>query len=130
MNILDNVKGSYIRGMRVYCGPSLGWVDAPIFQDTLVTGNHTVQPYESILLCNFTAPSTITLPLLSTWLKNVYGSWPIYLKDVGANFATNNCTLLAQGGDSIDGLGGLSIVSDRASVLIRPRSDLLGWYTT
>lgn len=130
MNIDDNVKGSYIRGYRVYCGPSLGWIDAPVFQDTLITGNHTVQPYESIFLCSLTAPATLTLPNLATWLQNVYGSWPIYVKDVAGNFSSFSLTVSTPDGKNIDGQTTLALVGDFSSVIIRPRKDALGWYST
>lgn len=130
MNILDNVKGSPIRGWRVYCGPSLGWIDAPVFQDTIITGDHTVQPYQSIILCNLGGAAALTLPNLNTWLNQVYGSWPIYVKDITGNFSTRNLTVTPVAAQTIDGLATLTLVSDYASVIIRPRSDYLGWYST
>lgn len=130
MNILDNVKGSFVRSQRVYCGPSLGWIEAPIFQDTAVTGNHTVQPYESVFLCSLAAPATLMLPPLLTWLQNTYGSWPIYVKDVLGNFSSFSLTVATPDGKSIDGQSTLALVGDFSSVIIRPRSDAVGWYST
>lgn len=130
MNILDNIKGSPIRGYRVYAGPTLGWIDAPIFQDTIVTGDHTILPYQSIIICKLTAPATLTLPNLTTWLNNVYGSWPIYVKDYNGNFDSFNLTISPVGGVLIDGQASVTMVSRFASGLIRPLSDYSGWYLT
>ena len=130
MNILDNIKGSPVRSERVYAGPSLGWIEAPIYQDTIITGDYTVQPWQSVILCNLSAPATVTLPNLTTWLNQGYSGWGgIFVKDVAGNAGANNVTISPVAGATINGLATYTIAANRAGILIRPRSDYAGWYT-
>jgi hypothetical protein len=111
--------GSPVRKQRVYCGPSLGWIDAPIFPEIVVTGDHVVQPYESVLLLQLAAPATITLPDVVAWLNRVGPDGPIYIKDIGGNVGSNNVTIT--GAQTIDGLPTAKLAANFALVTIRPR---------
>jgi hypothetical protein len=141
MNIYDNVKGSPIRSHRSYAGPTLGWIEVPIFQDKILTGldlpTYRIQPWDSVLLLRLGLGGnlTILLPPSKRWYNKDYGSFSIYIKDIfGIINPTTNAIFIEvdpEGGPSedIDGIDTYTMISPYASTMLRPRSDLRGWYS-
>lgn len=115
--------------MRVDCGPTIGWVRRPMFNDrVLETGtSYTVQPFDFQLLVYRDVPFTIYLPKLSVWMSQPWGLFPIFVKDVGSLAEANNITIEAFAGDGIDGLPSVAIVANTGSLSVRPRFGGLNW---
>jgi len=141
MNILDNIKGSPIRSHRVYCGPTIGWIEAPIFQDKVLTTAdapiYRVQPWDSVLLVSMQVLTSLSIYLPSSrrWYNKDYGSWSIYIKDIHG-LLTPTAGILIQvepdpGGpaESIDGIDSYTMITPYSSIMLRPRSSLNGWYS-
>jgi len=141
MNIYDNVKGNPIRMRRSYAGPTLGWIEVPEFQDKILTAlnqpTYRIQPWDSVLLLRMGLGGNlqIFLPPSKRWFNKDYGAFSIYIKDIFGiiNSTTNavHITVDPEGGPSedIDGIDTYTMISPYASIMLRPRSDLRGWYS-
>jgi len=141
MNIYDNVIGKPIRSHRSYAGPTLGWIEVPIFQDKILTNSnrptYRIQPWDSVLLLRLGLGGnlSILLPPARRWYNKDYGSFSIYIKDIFGiiNPTTNSVTIQVdpEGGpaEDIDGIDIYTMISPYASTMLRPRSDLSGWYS-
>ena len=128
-------SGRGYRGSRVYRGPSLGWTEAEVRPETVVTTTpYTVQPEDGIILLNLAAIQTVNLPQVADW----YNSRLLYLdhgvelalwiKDFGGNAAAFNKTVHPFSGDSIDALLiDFTIVQNRQLLRLYPMNDLTGW---
>ena len=129
-------SGNTFQGMRVYLGPSLGWVQTriqPQFTIT-VTGTYTLTSDVGVVLVNVNAPVTINLPDVTQWL-NETAYMPstaferaIWVKDIGAHAQANNITIVPFGAQLIDGLSQFTIASNRALIRLYPLADLSGWF--
>jgi hypothetical protein len=113
------------------CGPSIGLVRRPLFNDKYITSgsSYTIQPFDWRLILQLTVPAIFTFNLLpvTTWLRQPYGQFPLNFKDGANNAATFAITIAANGSDLIDGLPSVQIVSDGGSLSVEPKSDLTGW---
>ena len=128
----NSVIGQIWGWMTVDCGPTIGLVRRPMFNDRFVTTGttYTIQPYDFQILIAVAAPFTVFLPSVNTWMKQPWGMFPIFVKDNGLVAATHNITVDADGSDLIDGLPNVIIASNGGSLSLRPKSDLTGWDLT
>lgn len=112
-------------------GPTVGWIQVPVSYSRYVTaaGNYTVVPWDTIILINQTisAPMSVLLPKVSSWLDMIGGSTELIIKDYAGVAASNNITLQPYAGDSIVGPSVIQIV--RGSLQITPNPDRLSWTT-
>jgi hypothetical protein len=128
----ENSVTSQIWGwMKVDCGPTIGWVNRPMFNDTIITSGttYTVQPFDFQILVSVNADFTVTLPDVTTWKRQPYGLFPLFVKDVGGFATVHNITVTPAGSDTIDGLSGTSvaIASAYGSLSVRPRFGSTDW---
>lgn len=133
----ENSVTSQIWGwMKVDCGPTIGWVHRPMFNDKYIVAgtSYDVQPFDFQLLIAVNADFTINLPAVATWLRQPWGMFPLFIKDVGYFAGTHNITAARAGSDLIYGdlatTTSAAIVSDGGSMSLRPKSDLTGWTLT
>lgn len=134
---LDKGGNSFQR-VRVYRGPSLGWVETYVKPALSVTsgGTTTLSAGASIVLVNFAGAVTINLPKASAWFAEAFArpnpvfENAIYIKDFGGNAAANNITVHPFAGDKIDNLAqDFTIVQNRQLLRLYPMNDLTGWFS-
>lgn len=134
----NSVGGQIWSWMRIDCGPSIGLIRRPMWNDKyLITGSvYSVQPFDWRLLIN--RPVTafeILLPTVLVWMRQPYGLFPIQVKDVGntvgSDISATPITVTPAGTDTIDGLvpgtNPVQIVTGGGSLTVEPKSDLSGW---
>lgn len=126
------VVGQIWSWITIDCGPSIGLVRRPLFNDKYLESGttYTLQPFDWRLLVKLGAPATFTITLLPvlTWLRQPWGQFPVQIKDAGLTAAVATPIVVARGGsDTIDGLTQISIVSPGGSLSVAPKTDLTGW---
>lgn len=132
----ENAVGGQIWSWgMIDCGPSIGLVRRPLFNDKYITtgSGYVLQPFDQRLILKLTAPGTFIFTLRSVveWLRQPWGQFPVNFKD-GGNFAsTFPITIVPFAGETIDGLdpntNPVQIISDGGSLTVAPKSDLSGW---
>lgn len=131
----NSVTGQIWSWTKIDCGPSIGLVRRPLFNDKyLTTGTtYTVQPFDWRLLVNLSVAAAfeILLPDVSVWMRQPWGLFPLQVKDVGQTAGTQPITVTPFGSQRIDGLNPattpLQLNVAGASLTVEPRSDLAGW---
>lgn len=122
--------------VRVWMGPSLGWVDQQVKPNfNIVTaGTFALPAGTSIVLINVAGLVTVNLPSVSAWLKEpAYNPMTaferaLWIKDLGGNAQAFNITVTPFGSDKIDNLGiSFTIVQNRQLLRLYPLNDLSGW---
>ena len=131
-------SGSAYQGIKVYLGPSLGWVQSQVKPQVKVTsaGTTTIQPGTSLVLINVAASVTIQLPSVAAWVREfAYNpatafDRSIWIKDLGGNAALFPITITPFGADQIDALAGsFTIIQNRMLLRLYPLNDLSGWFS-
>lgn len=111
-------------------GPTHGWVRRPLFAERVIIINDSLQfcDFQLVIKPNPVANITLTLMSVRAWLNNPLGATPFLVQDMMAA-ATNNktITIVPNGVETINGNATWTIVSDYASVVIRPLIDYTGW---
>lgn len=134
----NTVTGQIWSWIRIDCGPTIGWVRRPMFNDKyIITGvTYTVQPFDWRLLINRPATAIeILLPDVALWMRQSYGLFPIQVKDIGnaslTDISATPITVTPFAGQTIDGLvaatNPVQISSGGGSLTVEPKSDLSGW---
>lgn len=128
----NSVVGQIWGWMKVDCGPTIGWVRRPMFNERFIISGvtYSVQPFDFQLLIAVNADFNVLLPSVTTWMRQPWGMFPIFVKDNGPFAGTHPITVTPEGADTIDGLASVQIVSDGGSLSVRPKSDLTGWDLT
>lgn len=115
---------------KIDAGPTHGLVRRPLFAERVVVGNDVLQlcDFQLVIKPNPVANITLTLMSVRSWLNNPLGATPILIQDMMA-VATNSktITIVPDGIETINGNATWTIVSDYASVVIRPLIDYSGW---
>jgi hypothetical protein len=124
--------------VRVYNGPSLGWVETQVKPARTITvaGTFAVLPGDSIILVNVAGSVTLTLPDVIAWCRSP-GYEPasgferaIWVKDLGGNAGAFPITITPFGSQSIDLFGSFQIVQNRQLLRLYPRQiELTGWFS-
>lgn len=129
-------SGQGYQQVRVYLGPSLGWVIVRVKPQRSVTavGTTTLDAGDSLVLVNIAGLVTINLPQVSKWVKEVQYmpstgfERAVWVKDFGGNAAAFNITIHPFAGDKIDNLAqDFTIVQNRQLLRLYPLNDLTGW---
>lgn len=134
----NSISGQIWSWMRIDCGPTIGWVRRPMWNDKYITtgSTYTVQPFDWRLLINRPATAiNILLPNVITWMRSSYGLFPIQIKDIGnaalTDISATPITITAVVPQTIDGLDPdvdpVQITSGQGSLTVEPKSDLSGW---
>lgn len=126
------VIGQIWSWIKIDCGPTIGFVRRPLFNDRYITfgTTDTIQPFDFRVLVKLSVPATftITLPSVRTWLLQPWGQFPIQIKDAGLTAALATPIIVQRTPpDTIDGLNSISIVSVGGSASFVPKTDLTGW---
>lgn len=115
---------------KIDAGPTHGYVRRPLFAERVVVGNTDLQVCDFQLIIKPIPAANITITLMSVraWLNNPLGGTPFLVQDA-MDVGTNNktITIVANGSETINGNATWQVVSDRASVMIRPLTDYSGW---
>lgn len=134
----NSVGGQIWSWMRIDCGPSIGLVRRPMWNDKYLTtgATYNVQPFDWRLLVNRASITfEIFLPDVITWMRQPYGLFPIQVKDIGnttgADISATPIIVTPVSGQPIDGLVAASnpvqILTGGGSLTVEPKSDLSGW---
>lgn len=115
--------------MMIDCGPTIGLVRRPMFNTNFVTTGttYTVQPYDCQILIAVNAAFNVLLPDVTTWLRQPYGLFPLFIKDYGNFAGTNNITVTPAGSDTIDTLASVAIASNGGSLSVKPQAGSTDW---
>lgn len=122
--------------VRVWMGPSLGWVDQQVKPNfnIVIAGTFNLPAGTSIVLINVAGLVTVNLPSVAAWLKepacNPMTAFEraLWIKDLGGNAQAFNITVAPFGTDKIDNLGiSFTIVQNRQLLRLYPLNDLSGW---
>lgn len=128
--------GNTYQKVRVWMGPSLGWVDQQVKPNfnIVTSGTFTLSAGTSIVLVNVAGLVTVNLPSVVAWLNEpVYNPMTaferaLWIKDLGGNAAAFNITITPFGTQSIDKLAqSFTIVQNRQLLRLYPLNDLSGW---
>lgn len=131
-------SGQGYQQIRVYLGPSLGWVMVRVKPQTFINsaGTYSFQPGDSILLINVAGLVTIPLPSVARWVKETSYNpatgfeRAIYIKDYGGNAVAFPITVTPDGTDTIDKFAAsFTIVQARQLLRLYPLNDLSGWFS-
>lgn len=131
-------SGQVVQWAKIYLGPTLGWINAPVQPQRIVTaaGVVTIAVGDYAVLINKTvgAATTVNLPSVGPWLllfqANLAQSVEraLWIKDLKGDAATNNITVHPFGVETIDGLAqDFTIGQNRQLLRLYPRADATGW---
>lgn len=129
-------SGQGYQWVKVFLGPSLGWVMCRVKPQRHITvvGTTTLDPGDSVALVNVAGLVTVNLPQVSAWVKEnhyqpVTGfERAIWIKDFGGNATAFAITVHPFAGDKIDNLAmDFTIVQNRQLLRLYPLNDLTGW---
>jgi len=130
--------GSFAQQLKVYMGPTIGWVMFQVNPELDVTSAAAlvIQPFTSRVLLK-AAVTSITLPDVSAWMKAPFQQYTsgfdrsLWIKDFSGSAQANNITITGfnAGAQKIDGLSSFKIISNHALLRLYPLNDLSGWYS-
>jgi len=129
-------SGNNFQGMRVYLGPSLGWVQTRIKPEFFVTagGTYNLTTDCGVVMVNVAASTTFILPDVRFWVSE-FAYQPataferaIWIKDLGGNATLFPITVNPFPGQLIDLLAGFQIINNHQLLRLYPLADLSGWF--
>jgi hypothetical protein len=120
--------GTFREWEKVYLGPGLGWIRAPLESILQITtaGSFPVDLSYSIVAVNVAGAVGLVLPsakVPAAGAQAVPGPFarnPITISDVGGNAGTFPITIVAAGGEGIAGFASISITTNFGSYTIQP----------
>ena len=129
-------SGKSFQGLKVYLGPSLGWVQTRVKPESFIIlpGAYTLDSDAGVVLVNIAAAVTLTLPDVRAWVQEfAYNpatafERAIWIKDLGGNATLNPIIVSPFSGQFIDLLSSFSINTNWQLVRLYPLSDLSGWF--
>jgi hypothetical protein len=131
-------SGTSFQRVRVYSGPTLGWMDVYDKPSQVVTlaGTTTLIGPVGTVLVNVAGAVTLNLPMVASYIQQSFGmpAVPferlITVKDIGGNANTFHITIVPNGTDKIDGVNANSIIATNFGVTrFYPLNDMSGWYS-
>jgi hypothetical protein len=128
-------SGTFRQWIKVYMGPSLGWVTVPQQNRLKITaaGTYILNLSTNLVEVDVAGAVTVILPscVSSTAgaqaLPGTYAQNPITIVDVGGFAAANHITIQPFGGETIMGLSSLQITVNYGGYCLQPFSDLASW---
>ena len=130
--------GNAAQNIKVYLGPSLGWVRQQVRPEQYVTtgGATTLTGGVGVVFVSVASAVTINLPDVKSWVyESAYYQATaferaIWIKDLGGNAAAFNITVAPFGSQAIDGLAqNFTIIQNRQLLRLYPLFDLTGWFS-
>lgn len=127
--------GTFRQWVRMYMGPSVGWVSVPIdaVLDILTGGVKTILRGTSLILLNVDADVTINLPSAKASVQGpqaIPGQWvinPVTIADIGGFAGTRLYRIVPFAGELISGLPFVDLASPRGTVILIPILPTGGW---
>jgi hypothetical protein len=87
----------------------------------IANASYLVQQNDGVIICKFSAPGTISLPLAGNH------NGPVHISDGNLNASVNNITITPAGGETIAGLAQWTLAGDGAGITLYPVSGT-GWF--
>ena len=127
--------GTFRQWVRMYMGPSVGFIPVPIDAVLPITaaGTYTIARGTSLITINVNGNVTIDLPsslaspvgagaLPGQWVIN-----PVTIVDIGGFASSNTYQIVPFGTETISGLAAVQLASDRGSIILNPILATGGW---
>ena len=127
--------GTFRQWVRMYMGPSVGFIPVPIDAVLPITaaGTYAIARGTSLITINVNGNVTIDLPsslaspvgagaLPGQWVIN-----PVTIVDIGGFASSNTYQIVPFGTETISGLASVQLASDRGSIILNPILATGGW---
>lgn len=127
--------GTFRQWVRMYMGPSVGFIPVPIDAVLNITaaGTYTIARGTSLILVSANGNVTIDLPsslaspagagaLPGQWVIN-----PVTVVDIGGFASSNTYNIVPSGTETISGLASVQLASARGSIILNPILATGGW---
>lgn len=127
--------GTFRQWVRMWMGPSVGFVNVPIDAVLNITaaGTYDIARGTSLILISANGNVTINLPsakaspvgagaLPGQWVIN-----PVTIVDIGGFAASNTYNIVPLGAETISGLASVQLASPRGSIILNPILTTGGW---
>lgn len=135
---LDLDQGGTARTFaKVWLGPSVGWIWAPITSvlPIIATGTYKLDPSTNFVTVNFNGagviiilPTTIPNAAGAQAVPNLFAQSPITIVDVGGFAQSNNITIRPNTvSETIMGLGSITINTNFGGYTLAPNSAQFTW---
>jgi hypothetical protein len=123
--------------VRIYNGPSLGWVETQVRPPRTITSVSTfpILPGDSVIHVNVAGAVTLLLPSVIVWVtENAYQpavgfERSIWIKDLGGFAATFPITITPFAGQFIDLQASFQLIENRQMLRLYYLPDLSGWFS-
>jgi hypothetical protein len=127
--------GTFRQWVRMYMGPSVGFVDVPVDAVLNVTaaGGTILQRGTSLVLINVNADVNITLPSAKAspaGPQAIPGQWvinPVTIVDIGGYAGTRTYNIFPAVGETISGLNSVQLAAPRGTLIFIPILTTGGW---
>jgi hypothetical protein len=127
--------GTFRQWVKMYMGPSVGWVSVPIdaVLDITAGGAYSILRGTSLILINVDDDVTINLPssLASPQGPQVLpGQWvinPITIVDIGGFADSRTYDIVPFGAETISGLPSVQLAASRGTIILIPILTTGGW---
>lgn len=127
--------GTFRQWVKMYMGPSVGWVSTPIdaVLDITAGGTYTILRGTSLILINVDANVTLNLPSSKASVQGpqtIPGQWvinPVTIVDIGGFAATRTYLINPSGAELISGLASVDLASPRGTIILIPILTTGGW---
>jgi hypothetical protein len=124
-----DISGTSRQWQRVYLGPSVGWIMAPLQNILPITaaGTYNIDPSTNLIEVNVAGAVTVVLPSCqlpaagAQALPRLFASNPITIVDVGGNAQANNITIQPNNvGETVMSLTSVKIQTNFGGFTLQP----------
>lgn len=127
--------GTFRQWVRMYMGPSVGFVAVPVdaVLNVSAAGTYTIARGTSLILINVNASVTLNLPSSKAspaGPQAIPGQWvinPVTVVDIGGFASSNTYRIVPFGTETISGLASVDLASDHGSIILNPILATGGW---
>ena len=128
--------GTSRQWQRLYLGPSVGWISAPVQNVLNITapGTYVINPSTSLIPVNIAGAVTIILPTSiepaagAQAQPGLFAKNPITIVDIGGFASAHPITIQpASGAENIMGLASIMLSVTYGGYTLTPNSILKGW---
>lgn len=129
--------GTFRQWVKMYMGPSVGWVSVPVDAVLNITaaGTYDIARGTSLVMLNVNASVTLNLPsslASAAGPQALPGQWvinPVTIIDIGgfANPGVVDYTIVPFGAETISGLASVNLATPRGTIILIPILETGGW---
>lgn len=127
--------GTFRQWVKMYMGPSVGWIDVPIDAVLNITtaGGTILQRGTSLVLINVDADMNVNLPSSKASIlgpQAIPGQWvinPVTIIDIGGFAGTRTYNIFPAPGELISGLASVQLATPRGTIILIPILTTGGW---